>query len=369
MKVALVIFRFGPSHGSILQTYALTRTLESMGHKVTIIDRQRPFDINNFKTLISRVVKNVLRGEISRNDFYLDSFSPLEMSELNLFINRELRAQTITTRSSKNLYKIGKMDFDAYVVGSDQTWRPKYVFNIYDYFLDFVPEKKKCKRVAYAPSFGTSDWEYTEEQENKCKELARRFNAISVREEDGLKMCQDRLCVDATHVLDPTLLLQSNDYKKFVTKGGSSYLGCNFLDFSQSKIAIVHRVAEKLSLPINQLIQMGNKGISPQERIAPSIEKWLSGICNSEFMLVDSFHATVFCILFHKKFLTIGNQARGLSRFVSLLKMVGLEDRLITENGNFDCRLLNSEIAWDKVEEKLSVNREKSIRFLRESLA
>lgn len=369
MKIALIIFRIGPSHGSLLQTYALTRTLESMGHHVTIIDRQRSIDRVGYKNLVIRILKNVLRGKLSKNDFYLGTYSPLEMKELNPFIDREMRAQTITTRSGNKLDEIGNMNFDAFIVGSDQTWRPKYVYNIYDYFLDFVPKSKSCKRVAYAPSFGTSEWEYDKIQEIKCKELVSRFDAVSVREEDGMRLCKDKFGVRAIHVLDPTMLLPGIEYMKFVKINNSKYLGCNFLDFSQSKIKIAHRVAEKLSLPINQLIQMGNKDISPQERIAPSIEKWLSGIYNSEFMLVDSFHATVFCILYHKKFLSIGNQARGLSRFVSLLKMVGLEDRLITENGDFDCRLLNSEIAWDKVEEKLSINREKSIRFLRESLA
>ena len=368
MKVALLVFRYGPSHGSLLQTYALTRTLESLGHQVVIIDRQRPIDFISYKSLIVRVLKNALNGKVSIHDIFLDSYSSLEMKELNRFIEKELRKQTITTRSNREMLRIGKMDFDAFVVGSDQTWRPKYVYNIYDYFLDFVPKEMKCKRVAYAPSFGTSEWEYTEEQECKCRELIRRFNAISVREENGLKMCKDRFGVEATHVLDPTLLLQGKDYTKFVIPNESSYLGCNFLDFTQSKSKIASIVAEKLSLPINQLIQMGNKDIPLRKRIAPSIENWLSGIYNSEYMLVDSFHATVFCILFHKNFLTIGNRARGLARFTSLLKMVGLEDRLITEDSSFDDKLLSSKIDWKNVDDNLNINREKSIHFLLDSL-
>ena len=369
MKIALVIFRFGPSHGSILQTYALTRTLESMGHQVVIIDRQRPIDIISYKSLIVRVLKNTLKGKVSIHDFYLDSYSSLEMKELNHFIEKELRKQTITTRSNREMLRIGKMDFDAFVVGSDQTWRPKYVYNIYDYFLDFVPKEITCKRVAYAPSFGTSEWEYTEEQEAKCTELLHRFNAISVREENGVKMCKDRFGVEATHVLDPTLLLQGKDYTKFVIPNESSYLGCNFLDFTQSKNKIASIVAEKLSLPINQLIQMGNEDIPLRKRIAPSIENWLSGIYNSEYMLVDSFHATVFCILFHKNFLTIGNGARGLARFTSLLKIVGLEDRLITSNTAIDKDIIEKTIDWQHVEENIRNNRLKSLNFLKEHLA
>ena len=114
MKIALVIFRLGPSHGSILQTYALTRTLESLGHQVVIIDRQRPIDFISYKSLTVRVLKNTLNGKVSIHDFYLDSYSSLEMKELNHFIEKELRKQTITTRSNREMLRIGKMVFDAF---------------------------------------------------------------------------------------------------------------------------------------------------------------------------------------------------------------------------------------------------------------
>ena len=365
MKIALVIFRFGPSHGSILQTYALTRTLESMGHQVVIIDRQRPIDFISYKSLIVRVLKNALNGKVSIHDIYLDSYSSLEMKELNRFIEKELRKQTITTRSNREMLRIGKMDFDAFVVGSDQTWRPKYVYNIYDYFLDFVPKEIKCKRVAYAPSFGTSEWEYTEEQEERCRMLILLFDGVSVREDDGVFLCKNHFGVDVQHVVDPTMLLTGEDYRQFVKDSdGVPFIGYNFLDFTGDKLSMVQSISKTLGLPAKALISIGDNKKSASDRVAPSIEEWLSGIANSEFVLVDSFHATVFCILFHKNFIAIGNEARGLSRFTSLLKMVGLENRLLSSRFSITESMVKEHIDWPKVDERLSYMREKSVSFL-----
>lgn len=369
MKVALMAFRYGPSHGSILQTYALVKTLEEMGCEVTIIDRQRPFQ-KYFKPFIRRIFYNSINGKLSKSDFYIGEIPPIMMRELNTFINSQLRHQTITLSSDRQLFKIGLEKFDAYIVGSDQTWRPKYVYDIYNYFLNFVPQSRKVKRIAYAPSFGTSIWEYSLEQERKCRNLVALFDAVSVREDDGVILCKDYLGVNAIHVLDPTMLLSGDDYLKFVNKEGCcEYIGYNYLDFSEEKINLVRKISERHNLPVRQLISMGDKNRRKiDERVAPSIEDWLSGIVNSKYVIVDSFHATVFCILFHKSFLTVANEKRGLSRFTSLLKLVGLEDRLITDlNAPLD-NLLTETISWHIVDNKILEMRARSLSFLKESL-
>lgn len=369
MKVALVAFRYGPSHGSILQTFALTRVLESMGHQVTIIDRQRPIKWHDVDNCFRRVARSIIKGKCSVADFYLGSFPKSMMDNLNVFIDEQLRLQTISFSSERELKRIGAGDYDAYIVGSDQTWRPKYVYDVYNYFLDFVPVNRMVKRVAYAPSFGTKEWEYTQEQESKSRKLLSVFNGVSVREDDGVILCKKHFSVDAKHVLDPTMLLKGADYLQFVKEHtGENYIGYNFLDLSPEKMAMVEMMSKSLGLASRQLISMGDESRSHKERIAPSINDWLSGIYNSQFVLVDSFHATVFCILFHKNFVTIGNVQRGLSRFTSLLKMVGLENRLVTSDSDLSKLMTIPSIDWNRVEEKVSIMRESSIDFLKTSL-
>lgn len=372
MKIALFIFRFGPSHGSILQTYALARSLEWMGHDVTIIDRQKPITLSDYYLCIRRVIKGLLKNRFSCHDCYLGSFSQHVMKNLNVFLDKQLRPQTITLKSDKELRKIGKGKFDAFIVGSDQTWRPGYVYDIYNYYLDFVPNENAAKRVSYAASFGTSEWEYTEEQEQRCKELIRLFNGVSVREEDGVKMCKEHFGINAIHVLDPTMLLKAEDYYKIISGHGmrtNKYVGYNYLDFSEEKMNMVRQISEVLGLSAMQINSMTeNSSAKAKERVAPSIEEWLSGIAYSEFVIVDSFHATVFSIIFHKNFVTVGNDRRGLARFTSLLSSLGLEDRLIVGKQQLTKELVESIIDWNVVDERMNELRDKSTDFLKSVL-
>lgn len=370
MKIALVVFRFGPSHGSILQTYALTKTLELMGHEVTIIDRQWPIRIKNYKGMILRVLSHIRNHSFSCSDIYVSEFPPVLMKKLNNFIRGNLGKQLITLREEEDLRKIGFDNYDAFIVGSDQTWRPKYVYNVLNYFLNFVPEERKVKRIAYAPSFGTAEWEYSKDIESKARKLVQRFDAVSVREDAGVGMCWKHFGVNAIHVLDPTMLLTEKDYEKFVEQiDCDKYIGYNLLDFSKEKLDFINSIKERMDIPTRQLISMGdNNKRKIHEKVAPSIEEWMAGIANSEFLIVDSFHATVFAIIFHKEFLTIANAARGLSRFTSLLKMVGLENRLITNLDKFDFNIIKTNIDWSRVDEKIQKMRKVSMDFLISSL-
>lgn len=370
MKIALVVFRFGPSHGSILQTYALTKTLELLGHQVTIIDRQRPIKWNDYSEMFMRVLSHIRRKTFSWSDFYVNEYPPVLMRDIRGFIKSQLWKQIITIHKDADLIEIGRDNYDAFIVGSDQTWRPKYVYNVLNYFLDFVPKERKVKRIAYAPSFGTAEWEYSKDIESKARELVQRFDAVSVREDNGVGLCLDHFGVNAIHVLDPTLLLTEKNYKKFVAKTeGVKYIGYNLLDFSKEKLDFVNTIKEKIGMPTRQLISMGDKNKRKiHEKVAPSIEKWLTGIANSELLIVDSFHATVFAIIFHKEFLTIANAARGLSRFTSLLKIVDLENRLVTDFDKFDYNIINNKIDWSIVDENIQRMRKVSMDFLTSSL-
>lgn len=372
MKIALFIFRFGPSHGSILQTYALTRTLERMGHDVTIIDRQRPITAKKLLLSSLAVIKRIATLRFNFDGILLTEYPQKIMDKLVVFLNKELKSQTITVHSEKELKSLGRAGYDAYIVGSDQTWRPKYVYNIYNYYLDFVPQDRNVKRVAYAVSFGTSQWEYTEEQEKRCKSLVSLFDGVSVREDEGIALCKNHYDIDAKHVLDPTLLLEAEDYRKVtsILPSRTAYVGYNFLDYSDEKMQILGMVSRFLGIPgrqINNLTEM--PGETMKGRVAPSIDEWISGIANATFVIADSFHATVFAILFHRPFIAVGNVKRGLSRFQSILKHTGLSERLVISPNEVTSSLIQNEINWEAVDEQLAVARQASQRFINSCLS
>ena len=375
MNIALVIFPFHPSHGCILQTYALYTKLKEVGHTVTIINRKTlPVSLYNS---LRRAVTNLkcrLQGSYFGPIFYLGNSPKAVMRKLQPFIDTYFGNDVVTVYSKEEAARLANHhSFDAFVVGSDQVWRPKYVPDIYHYYLNFVPENIPAKRIAYAPSFGTENWEYNEEQHVICQKLIRRFKAISVREKSGVSLCKKYFDIDAESVLDPTLLLTKEDYLKVLDDKVSrkeKILSYYFLDEAVDKIAFMNSISKHLGLKshrINTKTEDANARL--KDRIAPSIEVWLGGFVKSEFVIVDSFHAMVFAILFNVPFIVVANAARGLARFTSLLDLLGLSDRLVTDVTKVPLDLLNKGIDWNKVNESLAVERNRCLTFLQNALS
>lgn len=371
MKIALIIFRVGPSHGSLLQTYALNKVLQGMGHEVTIIDRQHPFEVlSSLKHIVARIVYT-FTGKYRGPIFYTGDYSSTSMKELKAFVNIYLIENLLTIRNGYSARRLCAKRFDAYIVGSDQTWRPKYVYDIYYYFLDFVPESEKVKRIAYAPSFGTAEWEYSQKQERKCRILASRFNAISVRESDGVKLCKDHLGIEAQHVLDPTLLLEMTDYLSMIDSiiEESPFIAYSLLDDKKEYDIILNKLSSLYNLPLKRINSNVNCRKCKDDYIEPGIKEWLSHIYNARFVVTDSFHATVFSIIFNVPFVTIANPQRGLSRLRSLLEMTGLSNRMVVPSKENIDELINEDIDWDIINRRVADERKKSMDFLIKSLS
>lgn len=367
MKVALLIFPLHYSHGCILQTYALYSLLKANSFEVTIIDRQpdRYGFWGNVFIVIKRLLKKII-GKYKGPIFYVGYYPKAIMSELQSFIDT-FSHDIISVYSTDEIQKcINWSEYGAIIVGSDQTWRPRYVPNIMDYWLDFLRANSNIVKIAYAPSFGVDNWEYNDSQTNKCRRLAKSFNGVSVRELGGCGLCKKYLNVDAEHVVDPTMLWNADYYLKFLknTPIEQDICSCYFLDKTSEKVEVTEIISKRMGLHIDNINTETEDDNAPLEnRIAPSIDRWLMGFVKSKFILVDSYHAMVFSIIFNKPFIVIGNINRGLSRFESLLSEVGLLNRLILNISDLD-KAIESSIDWNKVNEIISVHREKSIIFL-----
>ena len=185
-------------------------------------------------------------------------------------------------------------EFDAFVVGSDQIWRARYAKlfpGVRNAFLLFT-KGWNVKRISYAPSFGTDKWEYDKSDTAVCAMMAQMFDAVSVRETSGVELCKDYLNVDATHVVDPTLLLDATDYGKLVkedTPKGQGNLMCYVLDKGADVENILSDIAQKSSLnPFYANSQTENQKLTLEERIQPSVEQWLQGFSDAELVVTDS---------------------------------------------------------------------------------
>lgn len=363
MKIGILTLPFHTNYGGILQAYALQTILERMGHEVAVIDQSYNKNKIQWFQFPFTICKRCIKKYIMRRSCLI--FYEKELNKLIPFTK-----QYIHRKQYNDLRNISQNEFDAIIVGSDQIWRPLYYPKIENAFLKFA-ENWNIKRIAYAASFGTEKWEYTSAQTNECARLLQKFDAISCRESQGVDMCKVYFQKKAHLVLDPTLLLQVEDYLKLIDRikinHNKGTLFYHILDRTSEKDKIIHQIArEKELIPFKiNTKKIENKTIHLKKFMYQPIEAWLKAFMDAEFVVTDSFHACVFSILFNKPFIVIGNEQRGIARFNSLLKMFSLEDRLISDKYN---RKQLHDIDFNKINIKLEEYRNISREFLEQSL-
>ena len=367
MRIGILTLPLHTNYGGILQAYALQTTLERMGHKVEIINV--PFTLPSISTvtILKRIIKKIL-GKYPGYINYEGKFNqwlPIVAQNLKPFKDKCLHMSQKYEDYSDILHD----DYDCIVVGSDQIWRPRMLLSdISNAYLSFA-EGWNIKRIAYSASFGTQNWEYTSLQTEKCKRLLKKFDAVSVREDSGVINCFKYFGEKAVHTLDPTLLLTKNDYNeliKDVPPVCKHQVFAYILDLNSEKKQMVEDFSNKNNFEIRTINpELDNIKCDINTRIVPSVEEWLSAFRDSDFVLTDSFHACVFSILYQKPFAVIVNNERGSSRFLSLLSMFGLMNRIVSSTDD-----LNSigKIDYGKVYEKYGKFKERSLSYLRDNL-
>ena len=366
MRIGILTLPLHTNYGGILQAYALQTVLERMGHEVCLIEKKReviPFSLWKAPLVYGkRILMNAFGHPVP---IFYEQKANIIKKNTERFIDKYIKRRIVGAFS-----EIREKDFDAIVVGSDQIWRPKYFKDIEHAYLDFTKDWN-IKRIAYAVSFGTDEWEYTPEQSERCGKMSNHFNAVSVREDSGMNLCHTHFGIKAQHVLDPTMLLNKEDYIRLFENANTpkceGTLLNYILDETPEKLALIEKIAKEknlVSFRVNSKVE--SREIPLQERIQPPVEQWLRGFYDAEFVVTDSFHACVFSILFNKPFIAIGNVRRGMSRFKSLLSMFGLEKRLITSSS---CDIEEIEdINWSKVNAILNDKAYASIKLLAANL-
>lgn len=379
MKIGILTQPLHNNYGGLLQNYALQQVLKGMGHEVETVDW-----MPEYRWLYAKLVqvKYTLLSYV-RKDVEKPRYKPTakEMTVLSRNTRRYIEhylsvcKQRVTCR--EGFVDVDrKYGYNAFVVGSDQVWRPSYNAFQKAMFLDFV-DRKEVKRISYAASFGTSQWEFSPEMTKQCAELAKKFDCITVREKSGVNLCQEHFGVNATWVLDPTMLLNREEYEKLVeVENEPKSVGNLFhyiLDPSMEKKNLIERVAEEMGLnpfTIMPKCQAENRTKWDvkhriEDCVFPSVTSWLRGFMDAEMVIVDSFHGAVFSIIFNKPFWVIGNSKRGNARFESLLVLYGLEDRMITPGDTVDW---NKTIDWERVNSIRKKERERCVDLLNKAL-
>lgn len=370
MKIGIITVPYNNNYGGYLQSYALMTVLKQMGHEPTIIMRRHnPHPVSavfRIKYFIKGILKTILRHKLHPCIYRKELSFQTRGKSMLIFVDRYMQPQTKYVYSTDDLRLECEGKFDAYIVGSDQVWRAIYVPGIVgNMYLDFT-EGWKVKRIAYAASFGTDNHEYTAEEKKLCGKLIEIFDAVSVREDSGLKVFDEFKwkVKNPQVVLDPTLLLSMDDYNKVLPQENKLVKGkifCYVLDKGDDAKMAISNIQQQLNRPIYEIADI-QKGDS----VLPSIETWLSAIRDSDFVITDSFHGTVFSIIFNKPFAVYVNKARGSRRFEDLLGQFNLQSHIISNHKQKD--FVFSNIDWNKVNELVDIKKKESIHFLKNNI-
>lgn len=368
MKIGIITLPLDFNYGGILQAYALEEVLRREGHQVEHIELSRPLKLLPFKTrylvYFKRFVQKYILGKNVRvfQESYLYKTNKQVTQNTTRFINTYINRRIVSSYSD-----LKESDYETLIVGSDQVWRPSYMKQLGGYatFLDFAKDWN-VRKLAYACSFGSGEWDFTAEETSNLAALLNQFNKVTVREASGVDLCRNYLHIDSQQVLDPTMLLDKADYEQLInnidTNKSLGDMMCYVLDETPEKTLFIKSIAHNYNLtPFKSNSKAEDRWAPVEERIQPPVEQWLRGFADAKLVITDSFHACVFSIIFNKPFICLINKKRGADRFITLLSIINQDYRLVDNNSinHLDGK------CFDKPNPELSTLKEESITILR----
>lgn len=362
MKVAVITRHAITNYGSLLQAFATQQVIENLGHECEIIDYIRDDEsyTQHEKTLLAR------KPEWNRNPIkkaiYLALRQPESIASGRRFKVEQSKYLHLTGKytSPEQLLK-DKPIADVYMTGSDQVWGP--VENgTYDssYCLSFTDEADK--KIAYAASFGRT--EMTEDNETFFKKWLSQYRHIGVREDSAVSILS-RMGIDSVQVLDPTLLLDSVFWSKIARPIREKKYILVYQLHNDKRVGIyATQVAKSFGLPLIRVSTSFHQ-ISREGKFiwCPDVGEFLSYIKNAECMITDSFHGTAFAINFNTPFVEVLPNNRTGTRNMSILKLTGLSDRILTDDE--DMTLAKEEIDYSGANQIIGQKRKESLNVLK----
>lgn len=294
-------------------------------------------------------------------------FCPFIVGKIFKKHNISFISNHVNIRLIRKFSDINENEFDILMVNSDQTWT-KYNFDFYDVaFLRFAENWKK-KKFTYGVSLGSEKWVYSKKDERIAKHLLNKFTGLSVREKSSIALIEIHLGFKPQLVLDPTFLINKKYYISLIKNFKSELI--NPLDkdnFIFSYILTKSRNIEEYLLHVkkNLNIKICELNIFNKNQV----EEFLNGIYHCKAIITDSYHGTVFSIIFKKPFITFMNINSVFSdpnRFKSLGEIINIKNRIFDLNSFPPISLLKLPLVIN--DKKLITLKKESINYLKKNL-
>ncbi len=380
-KVGLCVCYDTKNFGSQLQVLATQQSVERFGYDYEIIIYKKTlsplFAMQSFLRLFNPYfVTGKLKGIKKRREIAkhpeIQKLVSVRNKRFNDFVKKYFTKMSKPYAGFAALKK-GSENYETVLTGSDQLWLPQ---NLGSHFFtqEFVADN--INKVAYAPSFGVSQIPWY--QKGRTAKYLKRFNALSSRELRGSQIIKELTGIDAVTVCDPTLLLSGEEWlelipDKRVVEG--PYIFAYFLGENEEHRAETLKFAKEKNLPVVTVPFLDHfvecdQTFGDKQMFDMDSTDFVNLIRNAEYICTDSFHGSVFSILNHKQFVTFSRfsdnskQSRN-SRIESLFSLTGLEERHCSKNVS---DIIDNEINYHDVEEKVRLMREKSLAYLENAL-
>ena len=351
LRVCGVTFDHTTNYGSCFQAYALQTAIE----KIRVQGEGCSYQLVPMHKL-----KDYPKGDLLRS-LLVKPFLMLHRTQFVPFEKRYMKFAPVSTL--KELPFLNE-ETDVFVCGSDVIWNPDFNSGVDAYYLDFARKYK----FSYAASFGKA--EIPEETFGKIGEMLRSFDAISVRETTGREIAAR--CVDKPIrvVADPVLLLDRDEWDRLLPplSGEDRYIFVYVTHLNDTITRFIDELKKVTGLKVVQAINGPKQGLRQGVLQVQKPEEWFRLLKGASFVITNSFHATVFSVLYHKRFFTVvrGNKSASINvRMNDFLNVVGLEDRMFsTVPERFDL----GEINFQHADAVIGKMRQESIAFLQENL-
>ena len=358
-KIAILTWHYYNNFGSALQAYALQEAVKEINPNVEVLNYQN-------KLYSGKPVMRVIQKIDFLYNIVCSLFNRKRSYKFYHFRKKYLR-QTKLFQNADELKK-AVVKYQSVIVGSDQIWAPN-VFNPI-YMLDFV-NGKETRKISYAASIGLE--KIPDELSTVYQNLLSDFSFISVRESQGKKLLSDKCSIEARVVLDPTLLIDAEKYKKImlpVDLVDDKYVFCYFLNENNEYRKQVEDYAQKHGLKIFGFSAnpKDDNWLNSLSTLSPLEFLWV--VDKAKAVFTDSYHGTIFSLLFHKEFFvferfTNNDPICQNSRIRQLCDTFNISDRILV---NEKCYAQCQEYDYDYFEKRLAEEKKSSLNYLREAL-
>lgn len=365
MNTATITFHASHNYGSMLQAFALQRTLERLGYNNEII---------NLRTKRQREVYPELSELLSRDSFFKNLsrkilYCPFRQSlntKYELF-EKFLREDLILTKEYSNIQELesAKLSYDCFIAGSDQIWNTAPLDFDWSFYLPFVKDKRK---ISYAVSMGPHAEEQVSDRE-KVREYLLDFESISVREKGTKDLVESLICHPVAETLDPTLLLNKTEWAEYmnlspIRKNGYIFVYVPY--FKEITYDIAMKIGALSGLPVVTSMYHPRMLKYPSLKYELAVGPWefLNLLSNADLVVSGSFHAVVFSVIFNRPFYAVNGDKDN--RMKSLLENINLLNRSISDIGkNF---VLDTGCNFTEAEKFIEQKRKNSLLYLSKAI-